>query len=254
MNEDSIMRWLKQLVTEIAGIRELSMDQDLFEAGVDSLQVLKMARELKFQGGKAGLGGDGADQVFTPTAIYQNPKLRRLASFIFRQARVEPLVNVPNDGHVNGHAKSQVDDQASDQVNGHQSYQNSQALLDTYASGLPQSVRSSSLPSTERMIVVLSGSTGSLGSYLLEALYHNRNVDQIVCLNRSIDARDKHNRIGPKRGLTTNLDPDRVEFLQADLSLPQFGLEAEVYERMLQTVTHIIRKLWPTPFLDRPSN
>lgn len=97
------------------------------------------------------------------------------------------------------------------------------------------------------MTVVLSGSTGSVGSYLLEALYHNKDVSHIICLNRISNAAEKHRQMGPKRGLSP-LSLERVEFLKADLSEPQFGLEASVYERMLKSVTHVIHNQWPVNF------
>lgn len=75
------------------------------------------------------------------------------------------------------------------------------------------------------MTFVLSGSTGSLGSYLLEALYHNKNVSRIVCLNRNCKAAEKHNQTDPQRGLSA-LNPDRVGFLKADLTKPQLDWRA----------------------------
>ena len=250
-SEESIMRWLKQLIADVTDVRELDMDQDLFEAGIDSLQVTRMARELKFQSKKAGLREYCANQVFSSTAIYQNPKLGQLSAFIFHQAHVEPLTNGQKNGRLNSRIDNRADGRASYQVRNHHlqpsSYQELQTLLDTYASDLPPSARISPPPSTERMVVILSGSTGSLGSYLLEALYHNKNVDRIICLNRSSNAIDKHKCTGLKRGLTNRFDSNRVEFLQTTFSQPLLGLEAEVYKRMLDTVTHIIREFfWPT--------
>ena len=96
------------------------------------------------------------------------------------------------------------------------------------------------------MTVVLTGSTGSLGSYLLEVLYHDRSVSHIICLNRSHNAAEKHSQTGPKRGLSP-LNPDRVEFLKADLREPQLGLEDSVYEHLRTTVTHIIREFSVSP-------
>ena len=127
-----------------------------------------------------------------------------------------------------GSTNSHTNDKANGHVNNHvgnMTSQNMQALLNTYAHGLPHSSQHSLPPPTENMTVVLSGSTGSLGSYLLEALYHNKNVSRIVCLNRNCKAAEKHNQTDPQRGLSA-LNPDRVGFLKADLTKPQLDWRA----------------------------
>ena len=70
------------------------------------------------------------------------------------------------------------------------------------------------------------------------------NVQHIICLNRSPSAAEKHRETGPKSGLAP-LDPERVEFLKANLADPHLGLEHELYERLKRTVTHVIRKAIP---------
>ena len=233
----SVIQWLKQLIAEIGNVPELDMDQNLFEAGIDSLHVIKIARELRFQARRAGLGKAGVE-VFLPTSIYSHPTLRQLVAFILRQngcangnqdGSPDGITNGHMNNHVNGHIRSLI-------------IEKMQALLHAFADSLPCSSQASPPPSTEKnMIVVVTGSTGSLGSYLLEALYHDQRVSHIICLNRSFSASEKHRQTGPKRGLSF-LNPDRVEFHKADLSQPQLGLESSVYARMLKTVTHVIRK------------
>lgn len=94
---------------------------------------------------------------------------------------------------------------------------------------------------TDHMTVVLTGSTGSLGSYLLDALYHSKRVSHIICLNRSSNAAERHKHCGQQRGLSP-LNPDRVEFLKADLSKPKLGIDSAYFEYLRSTVTHIIRE------------
>jgi aryl carrier-like protein len=204
--ERGIHRWLRQLIVEIAEMRDLESDQDIFEAGIDSLQVLRMTRELKIQGRRV-------DTTFAPMAFYQHPTLNQLTQFIYR--------------HVRGKEDEPLTEQKM------------RSLLESYAETLPRTVRARRPPSPENMVVVLSGSTGSLGSYLLEALYHNEKVSRVICLNRSPNARERHQHAS--HGVTGELG-DRVEFFQADLSQPLLGLQVDVYKRMLRTVTHVIRK------------
>lgn len=95
--------------------------------------------------------------------------------------------------------------------------------------------------STEHMTVFQTGSTGSLGSYLLDALYHSKRVSRIICLNRSSNAAERRRQISQERGLSS-LSPDRVEFLKADLSKPKLGIDSAWYQTLRSTVTHIIRE------------
>ncbi|KAI4175639.1 MAG: hypothetical protein LQ343_001510 [Gyalolechia ehrenbergii] len=96
-NESKVVHWLMQLLTEIADVRELDVHQDLFSAGVDSLQIMKMSRELRFQARKAGLGKAIGDQ-FLPSAVYKHPTLSCMAAFVIRQANVRsPTKETFND-------------------------------------------------------------------------------------------------------------------------------------------------------------
>ncbi|KAL8912050.1 MAG: hypothetical protein Q9171_002903 [Xanthocarpia ochracea] len=97
------------------------------------------------------------------------------------------------------------------------------------------------------MTIILAGSTGSLGSHLLEALYHDSNMSNIICLNRSGNASKGHRQIGSQHGLSS-IDWARVAFLKADLSKAWLGLELSVYKRLCSTVTHVIYTQWPVNF------
>ncbi|MCJ1399765.1 hypothetical protein MMC11_002968 [Xylographa trunciseda] len=228
-------------VAEIADVRDLDMDQDLFEARIDSLQVLRMARELRIQLKRAGLGKANED-IIPPTKICLNSTLNQLVAFVLREVNVDLPIKSHIQGSLNNQPRGQINHHANGicygHVNGHErnsTTENMEALLRAYFNSLPLSSHQSPLPSTQNMTVILTGSTGSLGSYLLEALYHDQNVSHIIC------------QTAPKRS-RSSLNPHRVEFLIADLSKPLLGLEPMIYDRMLGNVTHIIHNQWPVNF------
>lgn len=97
--------------------------------------------------------------------------------------------------------------------------------------------------------VILTGSTGSLGSYLLDSLTDQWHVRKIYCLNRAEDGQARQKEVSGTRGLDTDWDDHRVEFLHVDLSQPGFGLSRKKYLQLLQEATHIIREFYP-PVLD----
>jgi nucleoside-diphosphate-sugar epimerase len=98
------------------------------------------------------------------------------------------------------------------------------------------------------MTVILTGSTGSLGAYLLDRLLVNPKVERIICLNRSKDAQQRQIENHLSRGLPTVFDPARVEFWQCDLSAPAFGLKAEDYTHLTSNVTHVLHNAWSVDF------
>ncbi|KAH7140152.1 male sterility protein-domain-containing protein [Dactylonectria estremocensis] len=96
--------------------------------------------------------------------------------------------------------------------------------------------------------VILTGSTGSLGSYLLDSLTNLSHVKRVYCLNRAEDGQARQKDVNGTRGLATHWDNSRVEFLHVDLSQPGFGLSREKYLQLLREATHIIHNQWPVNF------
>ncbi|KAK7927484.1 hypothetical protein PG985_004482 [Apiospora marii] len=209
--------WLRRQLIEVAG-KEVEADDDLFKAGVDSLHVMKLAREI---------GG------ISPSAIYRHPTLRLLATF---------LVGKESDEGDRPDSTDTLDKMTS--------------LLRLYTAALPRQVRKETRMAADgtksarevNMRIVLTGSTGSLGSYLLDALYHSPRVAGIVCLNRGSDSADRQRRASGGRGLTSDWDESRVTFLEADLSAPLLGLYPAVYQRLQTETTHVIHNQWPVNF------
>ena len=218
-SEETVAEWLEDLLKEIADLHGLDRDQDLFEAGVDSLQVIGIARELKFQAHKLGAEKAIIEQL-VPPAIYSNSNINLLTAFLLNTIGTDSSKGSP----------SQTD--PSEYWHG---------LLKEYTGTLPRRNELAKLPSSENMTILLTGSTGSLGSYILDTLYKDKNVAHIICFNRCPDGAERHAKSGPGRGLSP-LDPERVEFFQADMSEKEFGLHPAVYERLLREVTHVIRR------------
>ncbi|KAI1097411.1 acetyl-CoA synthetase-like protein [Jackrogersella minutella] len=253
----SIIHWLSKLLSALAEIYSLGEHDDIFEAGADSLHIIRMARELRLQAKLAGLTNPSPGEL-TPKAIYSRPTLGKLAEFLLQDAgRSVVVVDLPSSDVVveikSGPNKSidgkiyesiieieeiEIDDSPPNEM---------QTLFEKYTTNLPRRRLPTARPSTHRMTVLLTGSTGSLGSYLLDTLHHDDNVLHIVCLNRSPNAAEKHRQTGLYRGLSP-LSTAKVEYLEADLSRIHFGLEDSVYERLVQTVTHVIHNQWPVNF------
>ncbi|KAI5860467.1 putative NRPS-like enzyme [Durotheca rogersii] len=295
----SIRQWLGALVGEISGVRSLRGSDVFFRHGLDSLHVIRIARELRL---RIQRGADtvllppsfpagsyrpnaarlARKDVISPKLVYANPTLDQLAAAVYEitgaagdldsgyateeQAQGGTSTGTSDDGSVMGENDGGASDSEEEDGDAGR-VERMQSLLDKYAKTLPglESRRrhnaqaaasvdtddrdnSDNSEGGERSVVLLTGSTGSLGSYILDELYNDADVAQIVCLDRSADAAARHACAGPRRGLSPLDDRDRVEFLQADLSKPQLGLADEVYAWLRRSVTHIIHNQWPVNF------
>lgn len=199
------------LICKTLGINQLGYNVDFFAAGLDSLSVLKVLAGIR-----ATLRNVFNNHLEpTVSMVYSNPTIERLSVVIFEN----PEMNFMDE------------------------IQQMQTLSTKYSSSVPP--RSSPSPPQNLQAgisVLLTGSTGSLGSYLLEDLLSREQITRIVCLNRSLDAETKQRKSNQTRGLCTDWDPQRVEFLHSNLSEPDLGLENHIYKRLLTETTHIIRK------------
>lgn len=231
--QSSIKEWLQKFIIDDAGIHGLGGDDHFFQAGMDSLRVIRIVRELKRQ---VKLADDTqlTPQSLSPALVYSHPSLNELSDHLSKKAK-----SVPQD--LNSGNKSAD----SDETGRSSKLRDMESLLDKYVQTLPVNDQRQQLPVTQGTTVLLTGSTGSLGSYLLNELSNDPNVQHIICLDRTYCAAEKHRETDPKRGLSP-LDPEHVEFLKANLADPQLGVENEVYERLKNTVTHIIRKETPS--------
>jgi thioester reductase-like protein len=95
---------------------------------------------------------------------------------------------------------------------------------------------------------VLTGSTGALGSYLLDALIKRESVSTIYCLNRSADAEQRQVKSNASRGLITEWDSHQVKFLASDYSLPDLGLGQDMYSDIAANASLILHNAWQVDF------
>lgn len=116
------------------------------------------------------------------------------------------------------------------------------ALLDKYSSTFAPDLSSVNRQPVNNgeLFVVLTGSTGSLGSYLLDRILAHPLVAKVYCLNRSSNSKERQIQTASFPKLNINLSTDRVEFLHGQCGKPSFGLDVEKYKELLETTTHIV--------------
>jgi thioester reductase-like protein len=197
--------------------RPILQEADIFQCGFDSLKVMKLLRHtrasLKRQ--ELHLSSD-----LTPKVIYQNPSPQSLSRSLLA------LLNV---------SKSETTEpgQSSDEL---------AQLRAKYSSRIQEL----SADVGTGFTVLLTGSTGSLGSYLLDKMIRNPGIARIICLNRKGSNENRQSGIQSSRRLQN--DFAKVEFLETDLSQEGFGLDSETYTSLKARATHVVHNAWPVNF------
>lgn len=224
---------IADVFTRVAGLgakgEPLTDDTDFFSVGIDSLQVITASRIIH-RGLKAATGREVDADAVAPRIVYSNPTTGRLASHLMKTV-------VGGGEQQNG-------------VNGHHDSDSAlmQALLDKYTQNLPDPEAQRGKPEarSQGQTVIVTGTTGGLGSYLLDIAQADPSISKVICLNRSADAAERQAQSNADKGLDTRFA--KVEFLHADVSKPDFGLGAETYNRLLGEVDRVVHNAWPVNF------
>lgn len=224
INPLNMKQSIHQIVAFAMGLEHLGVDDDFFSRGMDSLQVIQTARYLKSGLQEAGMkiGNLG------PSTIYTNPTIRKLTSTV---ESFERKIHATRESA----EKARIHDM--------------EGILKKYSntSNLNKE-RSQALKAPLLETVVLTGSTGALGSYLLEEFFKSELVSKIYCLNRSGDSKQRQEFSSASRGLTSQWSPERVTFLTSDYSKEGLGLDQETFLEIRDCATIIVHNAWQVDF------
>ncbi|KAJ3499442.1 hypothetical protein NLG97_g334 [Lecanicillium saksenae] len=206
-------------------------DENFFEKGMDSLEALRLMRELR--------STHGLVRIELAT-VYSNPTVRALSKAIKHNYGRSSIYTVAMDtDDRNLKALHDCIDEYGSKVR----------TLDTTIHGsqlCPTPTRA-----TTRPCIVITGTTGSVGSYILNELMLHSSKPKIICLNRAADGRAvqiRRNRLRDA-SLCTEFPLDRVRFLTAKLTTgPDFGLSQEDFSSLLAETTFVIHCAWLVDF------
>ncbi|KAG8684994.1 hypothetical protein FRC09_015020 [Ceratobasidium sp. 395] len=98
--------------------------------------------------------------------------------------------------------------------------------------------------------VVVTGTTGALGSYLLAHLLENDRVEKVWAMNRrsrEVEQRQRASFID--KGLDVGLlKSNKLVLVEANLEAEDLGVEAELFDEIKNTATIIIHNAWQVNF------
>ncbi|VUC20457.1 unnamed protein product [Clonostachys rosea] len=205
---------VRSTVQSITGWGTLGEDDVFFDKGLDSLQALRITRALRRNMNRPAI---------SMSVLYKNPTVRQLS---------EALFGVNSGQKQTGSLLTSLQSTYMDRV---------------------KSIRLST--STTRRSrpcdIVLTGSTGYLGTYMLHSILSRSDVGHVFCLNRGEDG---GRAVQLKRFAAASLHftkemESRVTFLKADLAHPKLGLDDKAYKSLTERVGIIIHNAWTVNFI-----
>lgn len=216
-----IVNYITAAVSEILDVPSIDEHADIFASGLDSLQTLRLGQVLQasLKTTRPDLGA-----AFTSPQLYSLPSITQLSEYVYNLLQGQDTA--PDSALLESDSDREA--RIAD-------------LVSKYTDDFGQN-----------HAVILTGSTGSLGAYLLHELLRDLSVTKIYCLNRSVDAEPRQIQSMREKGLITSTKfPRRVEFLQAQFGTEKLGLDETKYDEMLQEVDTIIHNAWKVNFNHR---
>lgn len=210
-----------------------NFDDDLFELGMDSLQAVRLRRFL-LQLAPEARGSSPVAETIPRDFVYRHPSISKIAGvfrgdeepigrLITRQETIERFVQL--------YSTTQLDQES--------------LRIDLRFAGANKQSQS---------VVLLTGSTGSLGTHLLAHLASHPSVVHIICLNRSHpeDPYERQLKAAQAKKITIPQQAWlKIEIIQTNAAAPLMGLSTAQYGHVCGQITHIIHNAWPMDFKRR---
>ncbi|KAJ6558269.1 acetyl-CoA synthetase-like protein [Mycena capillaripes] len=217
--------WLRMHATLVAD-REICGGHDLFDQGFDSLNATFLRHRIV--GALKNSGDDVAAQKIPQNFIYAHPSIEELA------AAITMLVHGDADSSEGGKAAI------------------IEKMIAKYSEGFEATiVHERRVTASGGMVVLLTGSTGGIGSHILEILLGLASVERVYAFNRKgrTPVSERQREAFVDRALNVSLlSSPKLVYLEGDTSKADLGLPLDVWTTLRDTLTTIIHNAWTLDF------
>ncbi|KAK5172165.1 uncharacterized protein LTR77_003803 [Saxophila tyrrhenica] len=228
---------------------EIKPHDDVFVLGMDSLQTNQVVNGLKSR-----LHSQADISFLSPKAVYHHPTPASLAQFCCDSLSANRM----EDGAVDLEAER---------------VKRMEEMVLRHTKNLPRPLADRAAPKATRtsprrkkartdagvtngingalsgpITVALTGSTGTLGTNLLQELLEDEAVSKVYCLDRSAEAERRHKKSFADRGISQLLDNSKAAFLKISFGPSNFGLEDPAFKTLVSEVDVIIHNAWKVDF------
>ncbi|KAJ1310585.1 hypothetical protein OPQ81_007314 [Rhizoctonia solani] len=220
--------WISKSVQSLLG-REIDVSGDLFQQGMDSLTSAMLLRILKSTLHSSNPHVRSASININQQTIFDNPTVQQLAQLLVRISKDDnPSVDPVAD-----------------------SLQAIKDMIQKYDSDWHRQEAHTTEPVKKERVVV-TGTTGGLGSHLLAQLLESDKVEKVWAMNRKSSKGNTRERqissFDDKLLDTSLLKSEKLVFLDTDLEHPKLGLQDEMYNEIRTQATIIIHNAWQVNF------
>ncbi|KAF8215639.1 hypothetical protein K438DRAFT_1926187 [Mycena galopus ATCC 62051] len=224
--------WLQTHASLVAD-RDIIGGQDLFDQGLDSLNATFLRHRIV--GALRNSDHASAARNIPQNFVYAHPTIEGLAGAI------AALVH----GDANGCDDVKVA---------------MEAMIAKYSAGLEAplnfggkhvALSNGTVAFSSGTVILLTGSTGGLGSHLLETLLSLSSIQRVYAFNRGsrIPISERQKEAFVDRALdATLLSSEKLVYLEGDTSRADLGLPPNVWTTLRDTVTVIIHNAWTLDF------
>ncbi|KAH9911783.1 acetyl-CoA synthetase-like protein [Epithele typhae] len=252
-SEEATLEYTAGVVRSVMKHATFGDEDDIFLEGCDSLQATWIRNTILH----ALRSASTVDVHRVPSnLVYTHPTVASLASYLFA---LVSAANLSDDAVQLSNASQETEEAVA----------RMRALLDKYSKGLQSSsVEKDAAPhingnghttnghTVPMETVVVTGTTGRLGSHLLARLLMRPDVARVFALNRSHGESDSNEKLMARSagafkvlGLDAALlRSGKVVLRIVNLTKEHFGLAPEEYEEMRMSATQIIHNGWTVNF------
>lgn len=217
---ESVSKYVRECLARLLSTSDFEDDDDIFVLGMDSLQTSELSKTL--QRTVATHLRDSTTFSLTPSHVYSVPTPRELSNFLHK---------VLNGGSTDT-VTTQLD-RTKEMI----------SLFEKFTAGLEKSNDKQS----KKLRVAVTGTTGSLGTRLLEVFLNDDNIETVYCINRSGDAKKRHEENFLARGVKYDLSY-KARFMRMVPSEPKFGLSSADYDILVNEVDAVVHNAWKVNF------
>ncbi|KAG1866982.1 putative aminoadipate reductase [Suillus tomentosus] len=237
--ESELASWLLSQATNVR--TDTKPTVDLFAQGFDSLSATYLRNRLISALKKSSEPGiQRISSLITQNIIFENPTIQSLARKVAALvACADGTSESMRDSHI--HAIGAMIEKYSAE------------FVKLGSGSVERPAKRARLDG--RHVVLLTGSTGTLGSYMLADILGRPEISTVYVLNRFSAAPGTYSSMRQlqafeERGLNTRLltSSRKIHYLEGDISHDRLGLTAPTYERLRCSVTMIIHNAWRVDF------
>ncbi|KAF8572826.1 NAD(P)-binding protein, partial [Ramaria rubella] len=221
------LQFVREAVHKVmASADDMGDDDDIFGYGCDSLQatyirntILHALRQL----------APAANVLKAPSNfVCQHPTVRALAIFAARISHTTAISDINPEAE----RRERLQD-----------------FVARYTQNWPVHRPSENDPTTET--IILTGSTGGLGSHILAQLITMPSVSRVYAFNRPgrKTSHERHLEAFLDRGIdVTLLKSEKIVYVDGDSAVEGFNIKAELFEEIRDSITTIIHNAWQVDF------